>query len=267
MSSAEGLVVPNPGIPRTLGILNIIFGTILALAGCCLASFTAGMPMLIQFGQEAQKKVQADLAEQRKAELKKLDDQIAAAKTDEEKKPIEAEKAAEIARADLATPPDMSAITDLYKNPTIMGFNLTFYGSGFLMNLLLLISGIGLVKLASWSRTMALGLATLQLARIILLTGVCLIVVQPESIKATNKMISNLEAQAQAQGKGKAAPINPAQNLQAAKAMGMMGSFFIVGYALVASIYPIVTLILLNGSSAKAACQPRKSLDSRNLLS
>jgi hypothetical protein len=263
MSSAEGLVVPNPGIPRTLGILNIIFGTILALAGCCLASFTAGMPMLIQFGQEAQKKVQADLAEQRKAELKKLDDQIAAAKNDQEKKLIEALKAAEIARIDPSTPPDMSAITDLYKNPTIMGFNLTFYGSGFLMNLLLLISGIGLVKLASWGRTMALGLACLQLIRIVLLAGVCLIVVQPESIKATTKMVNAIEAQAKAQ----AVPVNPAQNLQAAKAMAMMGSFFIVGYAIVAVIYPITTLILLNGSSARAACLSRKSPDSRDLLS
>lgn len=93
MSSAEGLVIPNQGIPKTLGILNVIFGVILILYGFCVLGSTLVFPTLMQFAEKAAKDVQAKEAARKQAELKSLDDRLASAKTDEEKKSIEAEKA------------------------------------------------------------------------------------------------------------------------------------------------------------------------------
>jgi hypothetical protein len=266
MSSAEDYVLPKPGIPKTLGILNIIFGVILVLVGLCVVGFTLMVPMGLKMAEVAQKQLQAKEADQRKVQQKNLDDQIAAASTDEEKKLIEALKA-KLTSAPTVEPPDMSAVTDMYKNPTIMGFNIVLYGTGVVMSLILLIAGIGLIRLKPWGRTLALWLAGIQIVRLALLTATSIIVVQPESLKVTNTMLNNLDKQMKAQAKGQAAPPNMAQSLEMQKAMAAMGSIFAVGYFVCGSIYPIVTLILLNTAGARAACQARKSPDTPDFLS
>jgi hypothetical protein len=56
----------------------------------------------------------------------------------------------------------------------------------------------------------------------------------------------------------KNAPGNVGQSLEMAKAMTSMGGIFAVGGAIVAMIYPILTIILLSTKGAKAACQSAK---------
>ena len=98
MANADGSVLPKPGIPKTLGILNVIFGVLLILMGLCgigsLLVAPAGMKMLDNIKKEVEAKAEAQTKEQ----LKNLDDQEKAAKTEEEKKAIEQQRATVIAK-------------------------------------------------------------------------------------------------------------------------------------------------------------------------
>ena len=86
MANADGPVLPKPGVPKTLGILNIIFGVLLVLLGICMTGMLLMGPALLNVAEQSSKDVQAKIEAQQKASLKALDDQESAAKTEEEKK-------------------------------------------------------------------------------------------------------------------------------------------------------------------------------------
>ena len=122
MANADGYVLPKPGIPKTLGILNVIFGVLLVLYGLCMVGGLVAAPAMLQIAEKTVKEAQAKVEAQQKAQLKALDDREKAAKTEEEKKAIQQEKAdASSPTAPIAQPMDMSAATGVLKDPTIMG--------------------------------------------------------------------------------------------------------------------------------------------------
>jgi hypothetical protein len=254
MSNAEGFVLPKPGIPRTLGILNIIFGVLLILYSTCTLGYTLVGPAMGKVLETSVKEAQAKKEADRKASLKEFDDRVAASKTEDEKKAIEKEKADFKANSPPTPQVDMSAVTEAMSNPTLMTVQIAQAVSGLLFNVAMIIAGIGLLRLSSWGRTMALWVAGLKIVRLVIVTAVIILVVQPISMVQTEKMLTNLEANAKAQG---AAP-GAGANAQMAKMMAGMGSVFAVGLLVFGSIYPIVTLILLNSDGAKAACQAKK---------
>lgn len=262
MSSAAGNVLPNPGIPKTLGILNIIFGVMLVLMGFCMSSYLLVIPFGLQIAEKQQKEQQARSEAEYQTKLKNLDDRLAASKSDDEKKTIAAEKEKEVANPP-TVPPDLQALTGMYRNPKIMGYFLGYFGSGMFMNLLLFISGIGLVRMRSWGRKMAMGLASVQILRLIALLVVSLIVVQPEMVVETKKLIDVFEAQAKLNG----APGNVAQTLQMLKATAGLGAVFSVVGFVFCTIYPALTLILLSTAGARAAFLSSKSSDFPETLS
>ena len=254
MANAEGYVLPKPGIPKTLGILNIIFGVLLVLYGLCSIGGLLAAPAMMQFAEKATKEVQAKAEVQQKQQIKEIEDREAAAKTDEEKQAIQKEKADAIANKPAVPQVDMGAVTEAMQNPTVQGYAYAQAGTGVLMNILLIVAGIGLIRIRGWGRSMALWLAGLQIARLAILTAVSILVVQPVSRANTEKMLVKMEADAKVQGANPAA----ASSVQMAKAMAGMSGLFAVGYFVFGSIYPVVTLILLNTAGARAAFVARK---------
>ena len=101
---------------------------------------------------------------------------------------------------------------------------------------------------------MSLWLAGLQIVRLAILTAVSIIVVQPAKIDQTQKMLEKMQANAKAPG----APPGAAAGAQVGQAMAGMGTAFAVGYLVFGSIYPVVSLILLNTTGARAACLTKK---------
>jgi H+/gluconate symporter-like permease len=93
-----GAVLPNPRIPKVIGILNIVFGSALVLGGLCLGAYAAMLPMLGKAMTEMQKKAEASQEAQKQAELKAIEDAAKAATTDEEKRDLEAQRLAIEAR-------------------------------------------------------------------------------------------------------------------------------------------------------------------------
>jgi hypothetical protein len=254
MANADGYVLPKPGVPKTLGILNIIFGVLLVLYGLCQVGGLLAAPALVQFAEKTVKDVQAQQEAQQKKQLKDLDDRAAAAKTDEEKQAIEKEKANVLAAPPPPQPVDMSAMTGQLRDPTVMAYSYLQFGTGVLMNILLIVAGIGLIRLTSWGRSLSLWLAGLQIVRLAIIAAVGLVVIQPITAVNTEKMLAKMEADAKVQGGAPGA----AASVQAARTMAGMSSLFIVAYLVFGSIYPVVTLILLNSAGARAACQGRK---------
>ena len=255
MSTADGYVLPKPGIPKTLGILNVIFSVLLILAGLCTIGSLAAAPALMQFAEKTVKDAQAKAETREKADQKAFDDREAAAKTDEEKQAVQKERADAKATQPRINPMDMSAATDVLKNPTIMAYTYGGLVSGLILHIALLVSGIGLIRLTSWGRSLAVWWAGLQIVQIAILLVVNIALVLPINKATTDKQIEKLEAAAKAQGAGPA----EANALQLAKTMTSLATPMAVGSSLFFMIYPVIVLILLNTAGARAACQPRKA--------
>jgi len=260
MSTAEGYVLPKPDVPKTLGILNIIFGILLVVMGLFSLVVSVFLPMFLQgvesVAKEAQAKQEIQAKEQEKVEKKIYEDKLAAAKTDDEKKAIEQEKVSAPPRP-VVPQVDLSFATDVFKDPRIMIVNNLGIVSGLILHIVLLISGIGLIRLAPWGRSMALWFAVLQIFQIILLTIGTIIYVVPANQANMEKMFAKMEAQAKTQG----GPNPVGATNQMTKVMGAMAVPMAVAQAMTGMIYPVVLLIMLNTAGARAACLAKKPLE------
>ena len=257
MAKADGSVLPKPRIPKTLGILNIIFGVLMLLFGCCVVSFMFVWPTISEVAQKGIKDQRAMIQAKQDARLKDLDERQKAAKTEEEKKVIQQEKEAEIAATPKIAEPDFGSIDNMMTDPTIKTFTLILYGTGAILSLLLLIAGIGLVRRTSWGRSLTLAWAAIQLLQLILVTSYDGIVISPIQHVQAEKMLAKMEDDVKA---GKAAP-GTAESMRLAGSMGGSVALRMGLWVLVGSIYPIIVLILLNLAGARAACLPKATPD------
>jgi hypothetical protein len=248
MSNAEGYVLPKPGIPKTLGILNVIFGVLLVLVGLCLIGFSLLGPMFVQIAEDQNKQIKARIEVEDKATQKAFDDRVTAAKTDEEKKAIEQERAATPATPRIQTV-DLSAAKDAMNDPTIKAVGYAGIISGLILHVALLISGIGLIRLRPWGRSLALWWGGLQILQTVVFLVISIVVVNPVTRPIQEKQIAKMEEAAKAPG------ANPAlgASLQMTKFMASMEVPLDVLKSLAAMIYPVVLLIMLNGAAARAA--------------
>ncbi|WP_435015727.1 hypothetical protein TA3x_003278 [Tundrisphaera sp. TA3] len=254
MSAADGLILPKPQIPKTLGILNIIFGVLLILVGSCLLGFTLIAPMTQQFAEQFHDQAKQQAEAKRQAQLKTLDEQIQAAATEEEKT-ILRDSQEDLRATPLAVPlkADLSQM-EQFKHPTIRTYTFIQGGSGLLWDIALIISGIGLIRLKEWGRSLAFWLSGIQIVRIALLVAASFLFVAPVQKMFVDRQIAALEERIEAKT---ALPQDPA-NLQMLKISATTTPITLAAYGLFGVIYPIVSLILLNSAGARAACQPVK---------
>ena len=252
MATADGFVLPKPAIPKTLGILNIIFAVLLILAGLCIGGFTLLLPTIQQIGQRAmdQQKVQAE--NQKAADLKILDDRSQAATTDEEKATIAKERD-EVVNRPLPVPPNMTAGTEVLKDPRVMGFTVAQVVTGLLLHILLLVAGIGLVRLTPWGRTLGVWWAGLQITQLVILGVIQIMVVMPISQQYTANTIADLKKQMA----GPNAPPTAQMTIQTAEMSAKLAPAIVMGQILAGLTYPVICLVLLGTAGAKAACLRR----------
>ena len=250
MTIDDGYVLPKPAIPKTLGILNIIFGVLFSLLGICGLGALVAAPALVQFADKTVKDAQVQIESKNKASEKVYDDRIAAAKDDEEKKGIEKEKADFIASRPQLAQPDMSAATDVLNNPKIMAFSLGGGLSGLVLQIMLLISGIGLIRLTPWGRSLAVWWAGIQIVQVLILLAINLAMILPMSQAGNEKQIARMEEIVKTKG----ANSPEAAALPMTKFMGSFQTGIAVGTSLLGIIYPVIVLALLKTPGARAAC-------------
>ncbi|WP_435006834.1 hypothetical protein P12x_004302 [Tundrisphaera lichenicola] len=250
MSNVDGFTLPKPGIPKTLGILNVIFGVLMVLYGMCTLGFMIAMPALTEFAKSSVNQAQAKIEDRQKAQIKELEEREVAATSEEEKSAIKAEKEELIANPQVMPKIETTGM-EVLQEPVVKAYSYTQLVSGMILSLILMISGIGLIRLKPGGRTLALSWAVLQIIQIVLLSAVSFFYVQPITVASTEKMFAKMEADAS----GPNAAPGAAENLKLVKAMQGSGAtnVFLILFVVSGCIYPTIVLILLNNPGARAA--------------
>lgn len=245
------LVEPNTGIPRTIGILNIVFGVLLLLCGVCsglnVVTQSAFGPMIAA----QQKQVQQALEAERQAKLKKLQEQEEAAEDEEQKAAIRAQHKLVQAQP-VPVVPDTSKFMTA---PGLQSYMIADALSGIMLNVLMMISGIGLLAFKEWARVVALWVAAVKILRLAALYGYFALAVAPVMAQQFRAMF---EEMAKAAPPGQKA-ISPEELATISTSMGVMMTGSAIGIMVLGFIYPAVVLILLTRSSVKAAFAVRST--------
>ncbi|MFI5461331.1 MAG: hypothetical protein ACHRXM_38505 [Isosphaerales bacterium] len=245
-------VVPNPQIPRTFGLMNIIFGSLMLLIGGGYAMMYAVSPMFARQMQVAMKKQQEVQKATRESKLAELKRQEEAAKTKDEKATLREERVA----FEKNVEPDLPDLSDLMGWNAFSDVRLAIYycsevGAGMLLNLLMIISGAGLMALAEWARRLALGVAWLKILRWVAMVVVMMVLVLPITVERTQKVFQQMETQGKAQSGGRVVvfPLG-----QMGRFTAIAGAVTVVFSAVVASVYPALSLWFLTRGPTRAAC-------------
>jgi len=115
---------------------------------------------------------------------------------------------------------------------------------------LMAISGAGLLGLAEWGRRLAIGVAWLKIVRWLAMIVVTMVLILPITMQKTDKMFQSIQAQATANSRG--GPVTPMVGLGTITAV--MGAIFMVFSAVVACVFPGLSLWFLTRPPTRAAC-------------
>jgi hypothetical protein len=250
-------VVPNPQIPRSFGLMNIIFGVFLLLVAIGYGlTYIYGPTIQKQFQipiQKAQEQVKAEHA----AKIAELKRQEAAAKTAEEKQTLADERSA----AEKRGVPDFSAFQDIqdlndYNEPRLAIFHILELSASVVLNVLLIVAGGGLLALAEWGRRLSIWVAKLKILRWIAMVIAMLVVIVPLALERTQKAMAIFESQIKAAGGANALGFSLTATT---RYLTMFGAIFMVFAGIVASIYPAMAWWYLSRPASRAACMKRQS--------
>jgi hypothetical protein len=249
-------VVPNPQIPRTFGIMNLVFGILMFMFGAGQMAISIVGPsfqkqMVVTFEQQ-----QAKSKAERDAKVNELKAKEEAAKTKEEKDALKDERET----LELNVQPDLSAMNEMMGFNVFSDIRVAIYSfsemiTGMILNVIMVISGVGLLGLAEWGRRLAITVAWLKIVRWIAMIVVTLVLIVPITAAKTQKMFDSIqqaEARAQANAGGRGAASMPMMNIAAL--MSIAGAVTMIFTALIASIYPVLSIWFLTRPPPRAAC-------------
>jgi len=256
VSKQEGKwVVPNPQVPRTFGTMNIVFGGLLLLMGVGYIAMWAIMPYYTKQIMAQAVQQQADRKAQRETKLAELKRQEDAAKTKEEKESFQSER--EILERNAE--PDTSAFMELSNWSVFSDIRLAIYyctelGVGILLNLLMVVSGVGLLGLAEWARRLAVGVAWAKIVRWVAMTILTMVLVLPITMKKMEPAFAQMNLPRGGRGSGPGLMVNISQ------IGAISGAITAVFEAVVFSIYPGLMIWYLTRPRVRAACMARLPL-------
>lgn len=233
---------PASTAPKTIGVLNIVFGSLMLLCGICtglnlMAQSTMGPMMQVQ-----QQQLQQAIEKDRQEQLQRLRDQENAAQDEQEKADLRAQQKA----LEMRPVPKMPDFTQWMRDSRILTYFAIDMGSGLFLNVLMIISGIGLLRLAEWGRVLALWVAGLKIVRLIALYSYYALVIVPVIVQQFTSMFREMfEEIARNAPPGQRIPQQAELN-DMGTAMGAMMTGMAVVMILFGVIYPIVVLAILS---------------------
>jgi hypothetical protein len=250
-----GQVLPNPRIPKVMGILNIVFASGLILFGICMGAYIALLPLLSKGMVQMQKKAEADLRKEQEVQLKELDEAEKAVVAEAEKEALKEQRKTLEARPQVAMPMTMDFDKLGMNTPRVRAYYWTEIVTGLLLNVLMIVSGIGMVRRKLWGINLGIYTAAAKLARLLLVYSFFALAVVPPLAEGSGKMAGEMMIQQQkAMGRPVPKGLDPAY----------MTKVYYVTYTLTAvamivfgSIYPAISLWLLTRPGAKAACDEK----------
>ena len=261
-------VPPNPSLPKTIGTLNILFGCLLMLCG--LGCLSTTLPALtkahgIRLDPEETQRVVDQMRIQMLTELRKAEDEAKDGAEKErfrtrirelEAKPMKVKDQIDFAQVN-------AGFAWLSRYLWVDVF------TGPILNILMVIAGIGLVRLTAWGRSLGIAVALLKTLRLIALAVLLTVYVIPSMTKGMSNLIKTeigeavftkaMDDQRAKQG-GQAPP-----GIQDPKELVPLITTFWNGYAILftsfGAIYPVITLVVLTRPGARAACASPKDVE------
>lgn len=254
-SLPPGYVLPTPQPPKTIGVLNVVFGAILIVLSLFTLAMQAFMPfygkvMVAQQNQVTQQALGTFEANQ-KAELADVETREKSAKTPEEKAALAAERDA-IQRRPKPFVPDMTVGFKIARHPAMVVYSWSDVATGLPLNIVMLVAGIGLINLKRWGRTLALWVAGLKLVRIAILLAASVMIVSPLATREIDKLFGDMVKQAQRQNPASSARVQQTLRTMSVVVGATMTGGYIV-YFVLAAIYPMITLRVLSKPGVRAA--------------
>ena len=252
---------PQPGLLKTVGILNLIFGGALLLGGLGWLNATAsvvvrGVPLRIEPSE-----MQAVFDELRNEQLRNLREQETSAASAAERERLKAERVRvegqHIQVKDQVDFPKMNA------GLSSLGDYLRLdVPSGLVLNMLLVISGFGLVLRKNWARVLCIATAALKIVRLVALTGLLVGSVIPRlseslDVPLRHFLTQAIELQRAQQGTPPAGPMPTPEEM--VRALKGVGTGFVVFAACFGGVYPIIVVVLLSRPGARAGCRTGES--------
>lgn len=254
--------------PRAIGIINIVLGLLMMLCGAYTVVNALMLPFMAKAMEGMQAQIEADMQRQMQQAAQPAEDAAAEGTKAPDGEPDSDEDAAEGQAGDgpaagptLQSPPpipmmDMGKFFQIFEDPALMAFTLIDGISGALLNLLLLISGVGLLGIKEWGRKLSLWLAGLKMVRLVLLYGVAIFVIAPLMGQAMGDMVDDMFAK-MPPGGGQQPPPGTFATVYTT-----MITVTYVGMIVVGFVYPIITLLLLRRPRVLAAFQRQSASSS-----
>ena len=244
-------VVPNPQLPRSFGLMNITFGILLLLTAVGYGLMYAYAPAFQEFMSRPMKQIEEKAKADRAAKIAALKAEEAAAKTEAEKQTLADERAALEAKV----VPDMSAFNDLqdlnaYTEPRLAIFYILDISTAVVLNVLMIVTGGGLMGLKEWARRLAIRVAQLKILRWLAMVVGAMAVIMPMTMEKMQPAINAMDAQMNAAGAG-GMPFPLASIM---RWMFIFGVVFMIFAAIVACVYPAIMWWNLTRPAARAAC-------------
>jgi hypothetical protein len=199
-------------------------------------------PMMAQQQQRVQQAMEAD----RQAQLSSLRKREKASQDEKEKAQLRARE--QFLRAQpVPNVPDASRI---FKNPLILPYSLVDTLSGLILNVMMIIAGIGLMAIRSWGRILAIWVAAIKIIRLPILYGYFIIKIVPILQQGFGEMFDEM-AKTMPPTPGGPAP----QQMQAmATYLAVIWKIGAIATILLGAVYPVIVLIALTRPRVKAAC-------------
>lgn len=232
----------RPTAVTVIAISNIVFAL---LCSCVYCTWTA-MPAMMDFQKPVFRQIEREIEAEQKKEIARLLQKRQAAKTQQERQQIDAQ----IIAIKAAKMPEMSKLFEAFTAPQMKAF---YYGVGIVgivLNLLFLVSGVGLLAMASWARKLAIGVSILRILEVLFSTAYNIFVIAPAMGQAMQEWF---EAMQKAVPPG--APPPPMPNMTAfMQFWSVMGSLFTM---VLHCAWPTVVLIVLFLPSVQEAFRSR----------
>jgi hypothetical protein len=248
-------VVPNTGIPRTFGLLNVIFGVMLLLGGIGSVAWVLMAPTFGKAMAAQRRETLAKAKAEREARIADLKKQEAAAKTEAEKEQLRTEREA---AESVPEPPDMTDVTiyDTYADPRYRAYFCGEVSLGIVLNIAMIVAGAGLLATAEWGRRLAIGVAWGKIVRLVAMAVITLTVIMPMTAEYTQRIFDEMEAKMQAQP---VYGVSRGFSKEMARNWAILGAVGAVGFTVVGSIYPGLAIWFLTRPRARAACAGRSA--------
>jgi hypothetical protein len=254
-----GDVLPRPRIPTVVGMLNIIFASCLLLVSLTLGAYNATMPLTMRAMTQILKKAEADAEAKRQVDLKALEVAEKKAATEEEKRAIEKQRKALSASRKFELPIGMDFEKMGLKGRRFAVFAWVDVATAVLLDIVLIVSGIGLLRRQMWGLRLGLAALAAKLVRLVLLYGYVAVAIIPPIAQGSGRVA--FEAMAQ-QLKATGQPMPPGVDaLLLTRVYSITYTVMAVAMILFGSIYPAIALWFLSRPGARSACEERTRYD------